>query len=193
MARLSALFSMVFLVALAGCSSTGEMDRSQNTDLDPLETTIGADGRGTGPEGENLDLGVEIMGVEIQEGAYGSSSLGEAGTDAGKIYEPVVYFEFDQSALSEENTELVKHYAQLLVDAPEKTVTLVGHTDERGTPEYNLALGERRAKSVEQVMMLFGVQQNRIELVSFGEEQPQMLEHNEQAWSKNRRVEIKLH
>lgn len=195
MTRLTSVFALAMLLGLGACSSTSEIDRSQNTDLDPLaEPQYGPEGAPRATEnGEDLDLGVEIMGVEVEEGRYPGSALGEDEmTEGGKLYEPIVYFEFDQADLSEANTELVKHYAQVLVDAPEKNVTLVGHTDERGSPEYNLALGERRAKSVAQVMMLFGVQESRIELISFGEEQPQALEHNEQAWLKNRRVEIKI-
>ncbi|MDG6778201.1 peptidoglycan-associated lipoprotein Pal [Thiomicrorhabdus sp. zzn3] len=187
---------MASLVALGGCSGTGDAQRSGDTDLQPLDSyERGEDGKPK-ENGEFLDLGVEIQGVEIDDGVARGETLGEASDlngDAAKTYQPVIYFDFDQSELSEENTDTVKHYAQVLVDHPEKKVTLQGNTDERGSPEYNLALGEKRAKAVEQVMMLFGVEASRIEVVSFGEEQPVMLEHNEQAWSMNRRVEIKIH
>ncbi|WP_373017806.1 peptidoglycan-associated lipoprotein Pal [Thiomicrorhabdus sp.] len=194
MTHLKTLFTMALLVGLTACSSTpsDDIDRSNNTDLDPLALE-GAGGKGAGQNGEDLDLGVEIQGVELEKGIEGSNLGDGASIDGAAAYQPIVYFGYDQANLSDENTELVKHYAQVLVDNPTKNVSLVGHTDERGTPEYNLALGERRAKSVAQVMMLFGVQSSRIEVISFGEEQPEALEHDEQAWVKNRRVEIKIH
>jgi len=192
MLHLKSLFAFALIASLTACSTTSDIDRSNNTDLDPLSEG----GAQSVQNGEDLDLGVEIIGVE----QTGKSLSGDIlGTDAAAAanegvagYEPIVYFGFDQSDLSDENTALVKHYAQILLDNPEKTVVLKGHTDERGTPEYNLALGERRAKSVEQVMMLFGVAQSRIENISFGEEQPAEFDHTEQAWEKNRRVEINL-
>lgn len=183
---------MAALTALSGCSTTGGAgDGGADTDLQPLEQQMGGQGAGGRP-GEDVDLGVEIHGIEIGNGVADGSALGQ---DAQGLmtYQPIVYFGFDQSILSEENTALVKHYAQVLMDNPEKTVKLEGHTDERGSPEYNLALGEKRAKAVAQVMMLFGVNEKRIEVISFGEEQPAALEHTEEAWTLNRRVEIKIH
>jgi len=108
-------------------------------------------------------------------------------------YQPVVYFNYDQDTLSEEMVQVVQHYAKMLLDDPMLRVKLLGHTDERGSPEYNLALGERRAKAVYEVMTLFGVDAERIEVISYGEEKPAVDEHNEAAWAKNRRVEIVIY
>jgi len=139
-------------------------------------------------------LGVEIIGVEIGESAGEGRFLTSDAADnlAGTEVKPIVYFGFDEYELSDQNTSIVKFYADVLIQNPNQRVVLKGHTDERGTPEYNLALGERRAKAVERVMMLFGVTQNQIETVSFGEEQPAAFEHTEAAWELNRRVEINL-
>ncbi|MEA3406074.1 MAG: peptidoglycan-associated lipoprotein Pal [Pseudomonadota bacterium] len=191
MFQLKSLFAIALVASLSACSTTSDIDRSNNTDLDPL---AGGDAQSV-QKGEDLDLGVEIIGVEQGGKSLSGDILGADAAAANAAmagYEPVVYFGFDQSDLSDENTALVKYYAQILLENPEKTVVLKGHTDERGTPEYNLALGERRAKSVEQVMMLFGVAQSRIENISFGEEQPAEFDHTEEAWEKNRRVEINL-
>jgi len=78
----------------------------------------------------------------------------------------------------------------LLSSNPDVSVVLEGHADERGTREYNLALGERRAKAVEQLLVLQGVGQNQIQVISFGEERPVALGHDEEAWRLNRRVEF---
>lgn len=102
----------------------------------------------------------------------------------------VVYFEFDSSELSAESQDVISAHAQLLSGHPDVKIVLEGHTDERGTREYNLALGERRAKSVEQLMLLQGVSQDQIQVISFGEERPVALDHDESAWKLNRRVEI---
>ena len=85
---------------------------------------------------------------------------------------------------------MIRSHADYLVANPGTRIRLEGHTDERGTREYNIALGERRAKSVERAMMLRGVAQNQINVISYGEESPVNLEHTEEAWAKNRRVVI---
>jgi peptidoglycan-associated lipoprotein len=77
-----------------------------------------------------------------------------------------------------------------LAQNPNVSVILEGHTDERGTREYNLALGERRAKSVQQLMQVQGVLPDQIQVISFGEERPVALDHSESAWRLNRRVEL---
>ena len=190
MFHLKSLFALAFVAGLTACSSNPSTDGSDSTDLKPL---TGSDAQAV-QKGQDLDLGVEIIGVEIGDSVSDGSILTSdaANNLAGMEMKPVVYFGFDQAELSDENTAIVKHYADQLMQNPDLNVVLKGHTDERGTPEYNLALGERRAKSVERVMMLFGVAQSRIETISFGEEQPDAFEHTEAAWEKNRRVEIKI-
>jgi len=101
-----------------------------------------------------------------------------------------VHFEFDSAALDDENRRIVEAHARYLVANPNLRVTLEGHCDERGTREYNLALGERRAQSVARVMRVLGVASNRLTLRSYGEEKPLDPGHNESAWALNRRVEI---
>lgn len=101
-----------------------------------------------------------------------------------------VYFEFDSSTLVGENLEIVQAHGQHLAANSSTKVTFEGHADERGTREYNLALGERRAQSVERVMRALGVGSNRAKVVSFGEEKPVANGHDESAWRLNRRVEI---
>ena len=102
----------------------------------------------------------------------------------------VVYFDFDSSEIKSDDREVIMAHAQYLLSNPNEKIVLEGHADERGTREYNIALGERRAKAVSQLMVLQGVAQSQLDVVSFGEERPVALGHDESAWSVNRRVEI---
>jgi peptidoglycan-associated lipoprotein len=102
----------------------------------------------------------------------------------------IVYFDFDQDTIRPDAREVLMVHAANLVKSGEKVV-LEGNADERGTREYNMALGERRAKAVRDFLVLQGVNRAKIEVVSYGEERPADTGHNELAWAKNRRVEIK--
>ncbi|UCG18609.1 MAG: peptidoglycan-associated lipoprotein Pal [Thiotrichales bacterium] len=101
----------------------------------------------------------------------------------------VVYFDFDRDEVKPEFMAVIKAQAASLAGNAKK-VTLEGHADERGTREYNLSLGERRSKSVAEVLKANGITADRIKLVSFGEDRPAVEGHDESAWSKNRRVEF---
>jgi len=102
----------------------------------------------------------------------------------------VVYFDFDSSRIHEEDMAAVNAHAAYLAANPNARVKLEGHGDERGSREYNVALGERRAQSVEQILKLQGVGNRQISVVSYGEERPAVIGHDESAWRYNRRVEI---
>ena len=103
-----------------------------------------------------------------------------------------VYFAFDSSDLTPSTQSTLKQNAQVLKAYPEYDLVIQGHCDERGTIEYNLALGERRASSVRDYLASLGIRRNRIRVVSYGEERPVAMEHNESAWSRNRRAEFLL-
>ena len=102
----------------------------------------------------------------------------------------VVRFAFNSSDLDEESTRIVEEHARYLVANPDAKIRIEGHADERGTREYNLALGERRAKAVAKVLRVLGVGSDRIETRSYGEEKPVAMLHDESAWSQNRRGEF---
>ena len=102
-----------------------------------------------------------------------------------------VYFDFDKSILDAEDKTLLEQYLPEIKKA--KIVRLEGHCDERGTREYNLALGERRALEVRDFLVIKGVSGKKIRVVSFGEEKPLKSASNEKAWAENRRVEISLY
>lgn len=102
----------------------------------------------------------------------------------------VVYFDFDSAVVRDDFTAVVEAHASYLADHPNVRVTLEGHADERGTREYNLGLGERRATAVQQFLSLMGARAGQIQTVSYGEERPAVDGHDDQAWGQNRRVEI---
>jgi len=197
MNTLQKLFAVAMVSMLTACSSTP--DRAGEGSQDPDVTVDTAPGVGE-QGGKDLTNGVEVIPVDGSQASGGNLDNAQniegqnldsmKMVDVETIYEPVIYFKYDQYELDDESTEVVRYHANILLDNPRQRVVLNGHTDERGTPEYNLALGEKRGLTVAQAMMLFGVEENRIEVISFGEEQPEALESNETAWQKNRRVEI---
>tara|TARA_B100001142_G_C14070518_1_gene553367 strand:- start:149 stop:634 length:486 start_codon:yes stop_codon:yes gene_type:complete len=103
----------------------------------------------------------------------------------------VVYFDYDQSNLTAKSIQALKGVSDLMKRNQKITISIEGHADERGTREYNLALGQRRAESVASYLIANGVSRNRLITKSYGEERPLSLGSNDTAWSKNRRVEIK--
>jgi peptidoglycan-associated lipoprotein len=131
-----------------------------------------------------------------------ASSSGDAGaaTDSSPTLDPRsqewlvvnvgdrVFFDYDQSDLTGESRDMVEKLVTWLQTHPDLTLTLEGHADERGTREYNLALGERRASSVRSYMEALGIESSRLRVISYGKEQPAVLASNESAWSQNRRA-----
>ncbi len=101
-----------------------------------------------------------------------------------------IYFEYDSSLVKEEFIAVLEAHANYLMSNPNQRITLEGHSDERGTREYNIALGEQRAKAVFKMLQLIGVMQNQMDIVSYGEEKPAVPGHDEHALSLNRRVEV---
>ncbi|MBU1355830.1 MAG: peptidoglycan-associated lipoprotein Pal [Candidatus Edwardsbacteria bacterium] len=107
-----------------------------------------------------------------------------------KIDFSTVYFGFDSYSIEEASVSLLTEAAKLLRSYPQVSVRLEGHCDERGTTEYNLALGEKRSVAVRDYLVNLGVERSRLATVSFGKEKPADLGHNEISWAKNRRVEF---
>jgi len=108
------------------------------------------------------------------------------------LYKRSVYFDYDSNAVKDEFRPVVQaHSKYMTADKKDSKIRIEGNCDERGSREYNLALGQRRAEAVKKVMTVLGVQDGRIETVSFGEEKPQSQGHDESAWAQNRRADIK--
>jgi len=119
----------------------------------------------------------------------GKYKQGDLETDAC-LRQRVVYFDFNQTEIKPEFQQIVACHAKYLQDRPTSQMRLEGNTDERGTREYNLGLGERRGKAVSDALTAAGGSASQINVISNGKEKPVCREYNEDCWSKNRRVEI---
>jgi len=133
----------------------------------------------------------------LTDGANGANAAGgqgsqdeTAGPQGGLLATRIVYFDFDSAVLQGKGVDIVAAHAKYLAANPQARVRLEGNTDERGSREYNIGLGDRRAQAVRRAMLLQGVSEGQLTTVSYGEERPADPGHDEAAWSKNRRVEI---
>jgi peptidoglycan-associated lipoprotein len=141
------------------------------------------------PEAPEANAGAQGSGANTANAAAGADEEG-AGPQAGLLATKVVYFDFDSSEIKGTGTDVVAAHAKYLTAHSGTRVRLEGHTDERGSREYNIGLGERRAQSVRRALLLQGAADAQISTVSYGEERPAVPGHDEAAWAKNRRVEI---
>lgn len=158
---------------IAGCGG----GRTANTGLVVEESPV----QGIAGEG-----GVSATGL----GDDGDIGTGQRGDDGDLLARRVIYFAYDSSILTSEGEAVARAHARYLNGVSNVRIILEGHADERGTREYNLALAEDRARSVTDLMQALGVGASRIQTVSYGEERPVALGHDENAWGLNRRVEI---
>jgi len=110
--------------------------------------------------------------------------------ETGMLAKRIIYFGFDESTINDDDREFITAHAKYLSANSNESVVLEGHADERGTREYNISLGEQRAKAVMQLLVVQGAAKSQIQVISFGEERPVALGHDESSWSQNRRVEI---
>ncbi|SIT71327.1 peptidoglycan-associated lipoprotein [Ectothiorhodosinus mongolicus] len=164
------LFVILLLaLTLAACASK---DR-------PRPGDVAADGEAVGVDTEVRPLGRDGRPIAGPMGAPGSA-----------ISQRLVYFDFDRDAIASEFLPVVNAHAEYLANNPQARIRLEGHTDERGSREYNLGLGERRAMAVQRQMLLQGARASQIRVISYGEELPAQMGSDEQAWAQNRRVEI---
>ncbi len=123
-------------------------------------------------------------------GAEADSSLDPLNDPSSNLAVRIIYFAYDSAEVRPEFRPAIEAHAQYLAANPNVVITLEGHADERGSREYNLALGENRANSVKRQMSLLGASAGQIRTVSYGEERPAVDGHDESAWSQNRRVVI---
>jgi peptidoglycan-associated lipoprotein len=144
-------------------------------------------GTGTGQD-SSLDRPATV-GQDADAAAADADSDSAAGPAGGALDKRVIFFEFDSSEIRGDGPEIVAAHAKYLAGKPIR-VRLEGHTDERGSREYNIGLGERRAQAVRRALMLQGAADNQLATVSYGEERPVATGTEETAWQQNRRVEI---
>jgi peptidoglycan-associated lipoprotein len=162
----------VAAIALAACHKSNTLADAESA------SAVGA-GSGSGASTTGQGSGSGITG----------SALGGAGSNV-LLQTLVIYFDFDQAEIKPEFTAVIQAHGQRLASNPSLQVRLEGHTDERGSREYNIGLGERRAQSVRRALMLNGATASQISTVSYGEERPAATGSDEESWRLNRRVEI---
>jgi peptidoglycan-associated lipoprotein len=168
--KLFVLGLVIIAVAVGGCGR--KKPAPINTSLTPDDSSSQT-GRMEETTGEGLP------NVDIENRVF--TQLGEAGT---------VYFAFDSAELDPTALATLKQNAELIKKIPNALIQIEGHCDERGTQEYNLALGERRALAVRDYLMRLGISGDRMVTITYGEENPADPGHNEAAWAKNRRAEF---
>ncbi len=177
-----AIFAAIAVAALlAGCSSTptDEQDPAGVEERKPVA--------GTGAESQPVSK-PGVSGVDLTASRKSAAS---ALTDPGSILSKrSIFYDLDKYDVRDEFKPLVEAHARYLRDNPNAKVLIQGNTDERGSREYNLALGQRRSEGVKRMMMLLGVREAQVEAVSLGEEKPRAQGSNEDAWSQNRRSDI---
>ncbi len=168
---LKSLLIAVPMLTLAACSSSQGADDAANQQTN-----------------QQQQQGQQDSGVEL-DAAERAKTPEEIRAEQMETLrqENIVYFAFDDSRVSSEYAQMLSEHAEFLVQNPNVTVTVEGHADERGTPEYNIALGERRAKAVAQYLQNLGVSASQVETVSYGEEKPLVNASTQSAYAKNRR------
>jgi len=152
------------------------------------------------PPPTNTAAPTQVPGAGAEANGVGANGVGTgvnagtgediAGPQEGILAQRIVYFAFDSSDISGDGAALVSAHAHYLVAHPNLHIRLEGNTDERGSREYNIGLGERRAQAVRRALLLQGVAEAQLSTVSYGAERPQIDGHDETAWSRNRRVVI---
>jgi peptidoglycan-associated lipoprotein len=168
MRRTLMLLLVATSLAVAGC---GNKPKPSDTPVDTSASTTDASSSGASSEAS-------------EEGAEAPGPM------EGLLAKRVIYFDFDSSEIRGEGTDIVAAHAKQLASRTGQKVRLEGHTDERGSREYNIGLGERRAQAVRRALLLQGAGEPQLSTVSYGEERPAAAGSDETAWQRNRRVEI---
>jgi peptidoglycan-associated lipoprotein len=170
-----AKYCLIFSMCVVFCFGCSKKPVLQQTDVEIPAEYMQTD----------ADVIVEVEEVIVEEPSIRQNWVKDIRFDT-------IYFAFDSEELTEEAKNILRMNADVLLANPNLYVVVEGHCDERGTTEYNLALGQRRAMSVRQQYGRLGVPLERIATISYGEERPVDAGHNENAWNKNRRAETKV-
>lgn len=196
MRLLTAVLSLLFSFALLSCGGTPQKPSEptppdEATDQAAEEAASAQEDaaakREAADQASALDDDTGLTAEQMQERATQKGAQAEADTPPET---QLVHFPFDSHRVKDDDMTIVDEHGRFLANHPDRQVQLAGHADERGTREYNMALGEQRAQAVARLLKLHGVAAAQIETVSYGEEQPLAYGSNETAWTKNRRVEF---
>jgi peptidoglycan-associated lipoprotein len=170
-----ALVSLIFFVS--GCAKKGVQQVEETAPPQNGQATTGAPEMKLDMPGEEGDVSSAPQALE---------------QEVAKFEQDRIYFDFDKFSLSGDARKILAEKASFLNAHPNLKVRVEGHCDERGTREYNLALGERRAKSAQDYLVFLGINPERVSIISYGEEKPAEAGSSEAAWSKNRRAEFRI-
>jgi peptidoglycan-associated lipoprotein len=173
--------TVVLALSVAACGDRIKPD---------AETTDDSNVENAGATAGGIDAGAGDGGTALEGGKLVSYEKNAINDPNNVLSEKIVYFSYDSNTVADDYAELVKHHGKYLSFNANASVRLEGHADERGTREYNVALAERRAQSVKQLMLYEGASNAQISIISYGEEKPVAFGHDDESMSLNRRVEI---
>lgn len=172
--------SLLTAMILSACGTTVPLDNAANgAKVEDRNAVANVSPAST--QGQTQGVGTEKSTANL----YAADGKSPAGLSL------VVYFDFDSFSIKPEYSKLIADHAKFLGSDSKRKVILEGHADERGSREYNLALGQERSEAVRRALGVLSTKEGQMEAVSFGEEKPASTGANEEAWSKNRRVELK--
>ena len=179
----------IFISACATSQDEMPTDEDGAAGAGQSQTDGGATDGSSGANATGLDGSDSGDGTAIVDGApMTAAALLEQ--SEGALANRIIYFEYDSAKLTSESIEILESHGNFVAGNGEVSVRLEGHADERGSREYNIALGDRRAQSVRRVLLFQGASSDQVETVSYGEEKPAVSGQDEESWSKNRRVEL---
>ena len=184
--RLIALFAVAFFVAACETASQTTTDSAGDSTASSSSSTASASSS-SGSSGSS-SAGSSSAGSSSSSATSSAAAGTDSAADKLATIGNTVYFSYDSAALDGNSQAVLYRQAAFLNGNPSLTVTIEGHCDERGTREYNLALGERRAAAARDYLLAQGVDPARIKVISYGKERPAMAGSNEASWAKNRRA-----
>jgi peptidoglycan-associated lipoprotein len=193
MKKFTLISVLIAALALTACGTTetkAPIEEKSATPTTPAAPAPGPEVETHGLAPNAQDQSEALPGGNGQVTGVDAAGMAMLNDPNNLLSHRIVYFDFDKSAIKPEFQSLIAAHASFLNKYPKAHVVLQGNTDERGSPEYNLSLGQRRADSVKQALSVLGVKADQIETISFGEEKPAVEGHDEAAWAKNRRTEI---
>lgn len=171
--KISTSMFAALVIGLAGCAAT----ESKN-------------GEAVSPQRPLLDKLPAVAGTTPRLAAGDADGLAALRDPNSPLSKRSIYFDFDDYEVKSEYAALLEHHGKFLAGKPATRILVQGHADERGSHEYNLALGHKRAEAVRRTLLLNGAKDGQLEAVSFGEEKPSADGHDEEAWSRNRRADL---
>ena len=184
--KISAVLFVVSGFFFVSCSSVNLEENEDSLFSAPIDKSQNRQNANE-VESDGIQESVEISSQDLSPKAVSEISLGEYDG-----FEPSVYFDYDRFDVKPSYVEVIKKIAQIMRENRTSNILLEGHSDERGTREYNVALGHKRAESVAKALEAEGINRKRMDTVSFGEEDPADNTPNEKGWAKNRRCDMIL-